>query len=173
MHECDSIFMSIRRISRAIDLHSKRLAKTSGLSVPQLLVLRAVHQRGAVPIRAIARDVWLSQATVTTIIDRLESHGYLNRERSREDRRVVHIILTQEGEAKLEATPGLMQEDFIGKFSQLDGWERQMLMSSLDRIARMLTADEAVPLQDPEETEPSGPAEPDDPKNGNPPKVAA
>lgn len=150
MEECDAILMSIRRISRAIDLHSKRLVKTSGLSVPQLLVMLSVQRHGDVAIGIIANDVCLSQATVTTIIDRLESHGYLRRERSQDDRRVVHVALTAAGEHKLEETPDLIQADFVREFRQLDRWEQQMLLSTLDRVARMLNADEsdAVPVSD-------------------------
>lgn len=141
---CDAIFMSIRRISRAVDVHSKRLAKSSGLSVPQLLVMRAVRRHGAVPIHVLAKEVWLSQATVSTIIDRLEDNGYLRRERSREDRRVVHVALTPAGEEKLDVTAELVQPEFVQAFARLDAWEQQMLASSLDRVARMLTGDQST-----------------------------
>jgi DNA-binding MarR family transcriptional regulator len=144
MEECDAILMSIRRITRAIDLHSKQLVKTSGLSVPQLLVMQAVRRHGDVAIGVIANDVCLSQATVTTIIDRLESQGYVRRERSQDDRRVVHVALTTTGEYKLDETPELIQGDFVREFCRLDCWEQQMLSSTLDRVARMLSAEDSA-----------------------------
>ena len=139
MEECDTILMSIRRITRAVDMHSKRLFKTSGLSIPQLLVMQSVRRHGDVAIGVIANHVCLSQATVTTIIDRLESQGYLRRERSQEDRRIVHVALTFAGTSKLDETPELIQGDFVEAFRQLDRWEQQMLLSTLDRVARMLS----------------------------------
>ena len=146
MEECDTILMSIRRISRAVDVHSKQLVKTSGLSVPQLLVMQAVRRHGDVAIGLIANDVCLSQATVTTIIDRLESQGFLHRERSEDDRRVVHVGLTAAGEQKLDESPELIQAGFVRAFRGLDRWEQQMLMSTLDRVAQMLNADEFDPV---------------------------
>lgn len=145
MEECDAILKSIRRITRAVDLHSKQLVRTSGLSVPQLLVMQSVHRHGNVPIGVIANDVCLSQATVTTIIDRLESQGLLRRERSESDRRVVHVSLTFAGDDKLEEDPELIQVGFVRAFRKLDRWEQQMLLSTLDRVARMLDADERDP----------------------------
>lgn len=141
MEECDTILMSIRRITRAVDMHSKRLVKTSGLSIPQLLVMQSVRRHGDVAIGIIANDVCLSQATVTTIIDRLESQGYLRRERSQQDRRIVHVALTFLGDSKLDDTPELIQGDFVEAFRQLDRWEQQMLLSTLDRVARMLSVE--------------------------------
>lgn len=146
MDECDAIFMSIRRISHAIDRHSKRMTRNSGLSVPQLLVMRTVQQSGSVPIQTIARLIWLSPATVSTIIDRLEQQGLVQRERSSIDRRVVHVVLTQQGGEKLALTPDLVQAEFAEEFNKLTDWERQMLMSSLDRVAQMLTNGESVEM---------------------------
>lgn len=143
MEECDAILMSIRRITRAVDLHSKHLVKTSGLSVPQLLVLQSVRRHRGVAIGAVAHDVCLSQATVTTIIDRLESQDYLRRERSQEDRRVVHVALTETGERKLDELPELIQPGFVREFRRLDRWEQQMLSSTLDRVAKMLAGNES------------------------------
>jgi len=165
--DCDAIFMSIRQISRAVDVHSKRLAKTSGLSVPQLLVLRAVQKFGAAPIHVISRDVWLSQATVTTIIDRLETNGFLQRKRSADDRRVVHVVVSPAGEQKLELMPKLVQSDFVDQFATLDQWEQQMLMSSLDRVAQILNREQFSAERDdsPEDVENGPPARPADPSN--------
>lgn len=142
MPECDAILMSIRRITRAVDRHSKQLARTSGLSVPQLLVMHAIRRRGSVAIGLIAKDVCQSQATITTIIDRLESLGLLHRDRSTDDRRIVHVNLTDAGEQKLGESPDLIQENFVRAFGELDRWEQQMILSTLDRVAKMLNPED-------------------------------
>src|SRR3546814_4102733 len=73
--EDDRLLGSVRRIIRAVDLHSKRLERETGLTTPQVLVLRAIRDLGEVTTARIAGQVNLSQATVTTIIDRLVSRG--------------------------------------------------------------------------------------------------
>ncbi len=78
----DQVLVSLRQIIRAIDLHSKHLERESGLTGPQLLVIQSISQSDMVTAGQIAREVNLSQATVTTILDRLEKKAYVTRERS-------------------------------------------------------------------------------------------
>ena len=66
------VLISLRQIIRATDLYSKQLNKTVGLTAPQLLILQSIRDLGAVSISKLSKEVSLSQATVTTIIDRLE-----------------------------------------------------------------------------------------------------
>jgi DNA-binding MarR family transcriptional regulator len=146
----DQVLISLRKIIRAIDLHSKRLERESGLTGPQLLLLRLIAGSGQLTAGVIAREVSLSQATVTSIIDRLERKGLLQRVRNTEDKRKVMLHLTAAGEAALEQAPPLLQESFIKRFDQLEGWEQSLILSSLQRIGEMMNASEldAAPLLD-------------------------
>lgn len=144
------ILTAIRRITRAIDLHSKRLVKRSGLTVPQLLVMQSILRHGKIAIGVIANDVSLSQGTVTAIVDRLERQGMVRRERSGSDKRVVHVCLTLEGQTKLEEAPEPIQAGFVREFRMLSDWEQHMLISAFDRVAVMMNAEEldAAPILD-------------------------
>jgi len=146
----DNVLVALRQIIRAIDLHSKRLERESGLTGPQLLVMKAIVQTVSVTAGQIARDVNLSQATVTSILDRLERKAYLRRERSNEDKRKVLIHLTEAGRQVLEQAPALMQENFILGFARLEEWEQNLILSSLQRVANMMQAGDldAAPLLD-------------------------
>ena len=84
------VLITIRKIIRATDLYSRQLSKKSGLTAPQLLVLQAIQEMGAVAISRLSTHVSLSQATVTSILDRLEGRGLVSRHRSTMDKRVVH-----------------------------------------------------------------------------------
>lgn len=146
----DKVLVALRQIIRAIDLHSKRLERESGLTGPQLLVMKAIAQADSATAGQIAREVSLSQATVTSILDRLERKIYLQRERSNEDKRKVLIHLTEAGRQVLEQAPALMQENFILGFTRLEEWEQSLILSSLQRVANMMQAGEldAAPLLD-------------------------
>ena len=89
MDNIDEVLVALRRVIRATDLHSKRLAKTTGLTSPQILLLQTIRQKGQVTIGELANEISLSQATVTTILDRLEKRKLVFRERSKEDKRKV------------------------------------------------------------------------------------
>lgn len=148
MNTQHELLTALRKITRAIDLYSKKLAKETGLTAPQLIVLREVHKIGRVKPSEIARQVHLSQATVTTIIDRLVKADLVTRERSQSDRRSVKIALTDQGRAKISAAPELLQQEFLASFTALEEWEQTLLVSSLQRIASMMDAQslDAAPI---------------------------
>lgn len=82
MNNYEQVLVALRRVIRATDLHSKRLSKHAGLTGPQLLIMRTIRDLGEVTIGTIAENVSLSQATVTTILDRLELRKLVYRVRS-------------------------------------------------------------------------------------------
>ena len=150
MNKVEEVLVALRRVIRATDLHSKQLSKTSGLTAPQILLLGAIRNNDDVTIGKIANDISLSQATVTTILDRLEKRGLVYRERSTQDKRKVHVHLTEEGETTILNAPTPLQEHFARQFNDLHEWEQTMLISSLQRIAQMMDAQhiDAFPVLD-------------------------
>jgi len=142
MDTLDEILVSIRRITRAIDLHSKHLIKVSGLTVPQLLVLQSIQKKDRPSIGSVAQDVSLAHATVTAVVERLERAGLVARTRSETDRRMVEVSLTEAGRARLADAPELMQANFVRQFNGLDVWEQHMLRAALERVALMMDAED-------------------------------
>jgi DNA-binding MarR family transcriptional regulator len=138
----DDFLVVLRQITHAIDLQSKKLLKQTGLTAPQLLVLHAVAKTGRAKASEIAREIVLSPATVTSIIDRLEKAELVRRERSTTDRRVVDILLTEEGVSRLENAPELLQAGFLREFRKLEDWERSLLLASFQRVAAMMNAED-------------------------------
>lgn len=95
MEKHEEVLVALRQIIRAIDLHSKKLNKDAGLTGPQLILMRSIHDLGEqVTIRELAVHTNMSQGTATTILDRLERNGYVQRVRSNSDKRKVHAHLT-------------------------------------------------------------------------------
>lgn len=144
----DRIVASIRRVIRAIDLHSRHLMDRYELTGPQLAILRETQRLDGVSPSALARAVHLSQPTVSGILSRLERRGLVCREQSAGDRRSVLIRVTPEGEAMLEEAPSLLQDHFRAELARLEDWERHWLLAALERIASMMDAQsiDAAPI---------------------------
>lgn len=140
--QSDRVLIAIRQIIRAVDVQSKRLARETGLSSPQLIVLRAIEDLGEVTTRALSRHVSLSQPTVTTILDRLEAKQLVERYRSQMDRRIVHSKLTKDGKKTLDTAPPLLQEAFTDAFDALADKRRQTIVSAVSDLAQMMRADD-------------------------------
>lgn len=138
----DDILVAIRRIIRAVDLHSRRLAEASGLTGPQLAALKQVARAGTLSAGDLARAMRVGQPTVTGILERLEKRGLLTRTRSGEDRRSVLITVTEAGTQVLQSAPPLLQERFRQRLVHLHDWERTMILAVLQRIAAMMDVED-------------------------------
>jgi DNA-binding MarR family transcriptional regulator len=148
MEKHQELLIALRKVIRAIDLHSKHLSKTSGLTSPQLLIMLEIDKDSGMNSSQIAKNVNLSAATVTNILDRLENKNLVSRVRNTQDKRKVSLYLTDDGKALLLKAPQALQEHFIENFSNLAQWEQSQLLSSMERLAGMMDANEidAAPL---------------------------
>jgi DNA-binding MarR family transcriptional regulator len=144
----EQMLVALRRVMRAVDLHSRKLMQSHGLTGPQALVLQEVVKGVGLSAGELASRVSLSQATVTDILNRLEQRGLLTRERSESDRRKVAVRPTLAGGEVIAAAPPLLQETFVRRFGDLKPWEQMLLLSSLQRIAELMDAErlDAAPL---------------------------
>jgi DNA-binding MarR family transcriptional regulator len=149
MSSIEDVLIALRRIMRATDLYSRHLAKTTGLTAPQLILLQAIRKE-EVTIGELAKTVSLSQATVTTILDRLEKRGLICRKRASEDKRKVHAYLTEAATDMLQDTPLPLQDHFTRQFKDLQEWEKTMIIAALQRVAQMMDAEhiDASPVLD-------------------------
>lgn len=149
-HQAQDVLIALRRIIRATDIQSKRIAKSCGLTIPQVMVLRSIGELGDVTVKRISTEVSLSQATVTTILNRLEDRGLVVRVRSVRDKRIVNARLTVEGELILGSVPALLHERFNERFDTLSPQDQEALVNTLNKLAAMLDVDslDASPLLD-------------------------
>jgi DNA-binding MarR family transcriptional regulator len=129
----------VRRIAQAIDVRSREIARLTGLTLPQMLVLQSIRALGEVSTSAISRDASMSAPTVVAVLDKLEAKGMVVRYRSTVDRRVVHARLTDEGRRALAAAPGLLGEDFTSRFDGLAQADREIMAAAADRLATMMS----------------------------------
>ncbi|GAB3003788.1 MarR family winged helix-turn-helix transcriptional regulator [Psychrosphaera aestuarii] len=148
MEKYEELLVAIRRVIRAIDLRSKKLSKDVGITGPQLLVLQELGADPGITAKQVSDIVNLSQATVTSILDRLETKSMVERVRSESDRRRIALYLTEQGKETLKNAPRSMEDSFIEKFNTLEDWEQSLLLSSVQRVANMMDANEldAAPI---------------------------
>ncbi|MCF1426854.1 MAG: MarR family transcriptional regulator [Shewanella sp.] len=142
MEKYEQLLISLRRIIRAIDIHSKQLSKFAGLTGPQLMVMHQISQLDGPLAKQVADEINLSPATVTNIIDRLESRGLVIRIRSQSDKRKVHLYLSEQGKKVHKDAPRALQEHFIKRYQALNEWEQSQLLSAVERIAYMMDAED-------------------------------
>ena len=134
------ILQSIRRIIRAVDIHSRKLLSTSKLTGPQLLSLITIAESGPLTSVDLGKRVYLSPSTIVGILDRLEDKELVSRKRDREDRRKVFVEVTPKGQEVVENAPSPLQDKLADALGKLPDLERATIALSLQRIVDLMEA---------------------------------
>lgn len=66
--------------------------------------------------------------------------GLISKRKGLSDKRRVMLSITASGEKLLEMAPPLMQETFVDKFEEMQIWEQNMVLSSLQRLVSLMDA---------------------------------
>jgi DNA-binding MarR family transcriptional regulator len=141
MHDrSETALVALRRILRATELSSRLLASQTGLTTSQLIILQIVANHAKVLPSTVARSARLTQATVTSLVDKLERNGLVTRSRDTEDRRRIWIEMTAAGRRTLQDSPDLLHDRFRARFRRLEDWEQAMIITALERVSQMLDA---------------------------------
>jgi len=138
------IFMDLRRIMRAMDVYSRQLSGSHGLTGPQMLCLREIADQGPLTTGSLALAVALSPATLTGILDRLELRGLVSRERRPEDKRRVLVSLTAMGKQMAQELPSPLQERFGSRLLELSAEEQAAIREALNTVAKMMEEGEPI-----------------------------
>jgi DNA-binding MarR family transcriptional regulator len=108
----DQLCFSIYSASIAIQRIYKPMLDELGVTYTQYLVLSALWERDGLTIGAIGERLALEPSTITPAVKRLESAGFVLRERSTSDERVVEVHLTKKGK-NLHAKTGCLTDALL------------------------------------------------------------
>ncbi len=129
-----------------------RLTKTAGkvrrnvysgiqdtrLTESQLGVLELLLQFGALPQKDIAKKLQVTGGNVTMVVDNLEKRNLVERTRWTEDRRVVHVDLTNSGRDLIESYFPRHLQKISGAFDGLEPNEQEQLIRLCKKLANSL-----------------------------------
>ena len=90
---CFALYAATNAITRA---YRSRLSHI-GLTYSQYLVMMVLWEADGITVKSIAQQLHLDSPTITPLLKRLESAGFVNRQRNVSDERVVNIFLTDAG----------------------------------------------------------------------------
>ena len=138
------ILRALRRITRSIALHSRQLSAGSNITVPQLVCLRTVIEKGPMTATAISREMHISPSTVVGILDRLEDKGIIARERSREDRRIIFISATPQGLELAKNTPSPLQQKLSEALQLLPETEQTQITLALEKVVALIDSETEI-----------------------------
>ena len=115
---------------------SERNLSGLGLSIPELRVLKLLHKSTPVTMAGLSKELMLTQAAMTGLVDRLEEEGLADRVRSKEDRRIVRIALTTKGERVFREAEKIHRQFVEKVLESVEDEEILELSSVLNKLAK-------------------------------------
>ncbi len=133
---CFALYSASLMMTRAY----RPLLAPLGLTYPQYLVMLALWETDDVTVGQLGERVQLDSGTLTPLLKRLETSGFISRRRARDDERQVRITLTDSGrqlKRQAKAIPQAMAQA-VGCSAE----ELAPLAMSLKRIRATLSAND-------------------------------
>jgi MarR family transcriptional regulator, organic hydroperoxide resistance regulator len=139
------IIDNIRRVFKAVNDHSKMAEHQTGITGPQLWTIKVIGDLAPVKVSDIAKRMYVHPATVVGILDRLESRRLVQRIRSTDDRRVVKVILTEDGKKLVRRSPQVAQGLLVKGLEELTLERLKEIFFALEELMFILGAQELPP----------------------------
>lgn len=130
----ESIGLLTKRAMQSILLQVDRRLAPYDLTHAQWVPLYKLAKGDCSTMAELARDAALDPGAMTRALDRLETKGWLRRVRSQEDRRVIKLELTDEGEEVSKLVPAVLAEVFNAHLAGFTKAEWATLVALLQRL---------------------------------------
>ncbi|ABK98701.1 transcriptional regulator, MarR family [Pelobacter propionicus DSM 2379] len=140
-----NIVDNIRRVFQVINEHSKRVEKVTGITGPQLWAIKRIAENAPIKGAELARRMYLHPTTIVGILDRLETRGLVVRTRSKVDRRVVEVNLTEQGNELVRNAPEVAQGILVQGLEKLPEERLLKISEGIEELIRILDAREIPP----------------------------
>jgi DNA-binding MarR family transcriptional regulator len=120
-----------RRVHREGEKNISQL----GICTTEFRILRFLHETGTTSMARLSSDAGLTQPAITSLIDKLESHAFVKRDRDRKDRRVINIAITSKGESLFRRGLKIHSRFVKGSLAKLSDSELSQLSSMMKKLA--------------------------------------
>jgi len=106
----------------------QKQAEEHGVTIPQARVIGEVYAHGTVSIKQLSQNLKMTQSTVSDIVERLTSKGFLVKTPNAKDKRLVDITLTDRlAEEINESISEIGNQSLVGVLSLLNQEEQDLV----------------------------------------------
>ena len=126
----------------ALDVRSKRMSQTIGVTGPQRLVIRLVGQKPSQTASEISQVLGKHPSTLTGVLARLEERGLITREVDAEDRRRARFTLTAAGKKVDRERRGTVEAATRRALTRLDASAVEALLAGMSVLVEELERDD-------------------------------
>lgn len=112
----------------------------NGLNVTEFSVLEVLYLKGKQTIQQIGNSILVSSGSMTYVIDKLEQKGLLTRTACPNDRRVIHVTLTEDGNDLMKKIMPNHSNLVNSMFDSLNEEESQTMVKLLEKVSERVGA---------------------------------
>ncbi|MEY2193196.1 MarR family winged helix-turn-helix transcriptional regulator [Neobacillus sp. BF23-41] len=133
--KCSNLpFLLLMQTSKAIHERIKEEMAKNKLGITEFSVLEVLYQKGKQTIQQIGNCILVSSGSMTYVIDKLEQRDLLNRHACSDDRRVIHVTLTDDGHELMNYIMPKYHKYVNQMFDSLDSDEAETLVQLLKKV---------------------------------------
>jgi MarR family 2-MHQ and catechol resistance regulon transcriptional repressor len=136
----EQLWVAIARCYRTMNALLERSFQDAGLSLSDFMLLEALLHKGPMTITEIQDAILLATGSMTAIVDRLESRGWIARTFSERDRRARVLQLTAEGKIVISAAYEEHKQQLKRWMAVVSPDERSLTFGSLRKLEKQLRA---------------------------------
>ncbi|MDW7671668.1 MAG: MarR family transcriptional regulator [Bacillota bacterium] len=141
INESLKLFVVLSRAAKAVSDRIEENIRSYGLNSTEFAVLELLYHKGSQSIQIIGKKVLIASSSITYVVDKMVSRGYVSRTASPYDRRVIFAELTPEGKDLmdrifpghalaihriLEGVPSHEKPDMIEQLKKIGFYAQQM-----------------------------------------------
>ncbi|MFF2455490.1 MarR family winged helix-turn-helix transcriptional regulator [Peribacillus simplex] len=104
------------------------------LGITEFSVLEVLYQKGKQTIQQIGNCILISSGSMTYVIDKLEQRGVLSRNACPDDRRMIHVRLTDDGNELMNEIMPKYRELVDDMFDSLNSDEAETFVNLLKKV---------------------------------------
>ena len=129
-------YTKLMRAAESVTSRVNRFMSAANLTISQFGVLEALHHKGPLCQRDIGVKILKSTGNMTLVIDNLEKHGLVRRERNTEDRRYFTVHLTAAGSELIARVFVDVESAIVAELAILCEGEQELLGSLCKKLGR-------------------------------------
>jgi len=138
---------NLRRLFQVVNKQSKNEAAETGLTGPQLWAIKVLSGEAGdlITVSKLAQRMCLNSSTVVRILDGLEEKGLVERVRSTNDRRKVHVTLTSAGSLIVNQSPNVAHNLLIKSLNMLSENKLYNIANGLSQLVNIMDSENIFP----------------------------
>jgi DNA-binding MarR family transcriptional regulator len=107
-----------------------------GVTASQGYTLLSLPQEGALTMNELSEAMEVASSTMTRMVDQLVSKGLVHRRPDKEDRRIVRVQLTAQGQVIRRTLDKALQEFFKQALEAIPEDERPAILHALEQVTK-------------------------------------